>query len=113
MVRNALLALSLSVGLIAPAIAAGPHYRADPSAKPAAAKLAVRDTLWRCGDAGCAATQASASRPAIVCALLVSEVGTLRSFSAGGQPLSAEALAKCNSRAKAAASGEVRTAASE
>ena len=113
MVRNALLAFSLTVGLAAPALALAPHYQAEPTVAPAAAKLALRDTLWRCGEGGCAATQASASRPAIVCSVLASEIGTLRSFTAAGQPLSAEALAKCNARAKAASSNQVQTAASQ
>ncbi len=92
-------ALIPALALIAtPALAAG-HYHAQPAAKPAAAKLVLRDTIWSCGDAGCAAASQSSSRPAIVCAILVKEVGALRSFSAGGQPLTAEQLEKCNARA--------------
>jgi hypothetical protein len=59
----------------------------------------VRDTIWACGDSGCEAADRSNSRPAIVCEVLVKEVGALRSFSAGGQPLTAGQLEKCNARA--------------
>ena len=108
MIRSALVALSLLSA--APAIAAGPQYRAEPVAAPAQAKFALRDTLWNCGDNGCAAT-ASSSRPAIVCAVLAREVGTLKSFSTGGEALSPDQLEKCNARAKAIAPETVRTAA--
>ncbi|HWH18350.1 MAG TPA: hypothetical protein VNT77_08475 [Allosphingosinicella sp.] len=94
MFRTVLLSLTLAT---TPAFA-GPYYTAEPAAKPTQAKLIVRDTIWNCGDAGCSANKSN-SRPAIVCALLVREVGALRSFSAGGQALSAEQLEKCNARA--------------
>ena len=83
----------------AAAPAAASQYRAEPAAKPPQAKLVVRDTLWQCGDDGCASTSKSNSRPAIVCAVLAKEVGALRSFSAAGRALSAEELEKCNVRA--------------
>ena len=95
MFRAAILAFALTS---APALASS-HYQAEPAAKPAQAKFVVKDTLWRCGDAGCAGGQGN-SRPAIVCAALAKEVGVLRSFSAGGTALAAEDLAKCNARAK-------------
>ena len=95
MFRTAILALALTA---TPAVA-GRHYHAQPAAKPEAAKLVLRDTIWSCGDSGCAAATRSNSRPAIVCAVLVKEVGALRSFSAGGRALSAEQLEKCNARA--------------
>ncbi len=92
-------AASLVLALVATPALASSHYHAQPAAKPAAAKLVLRDTIWSCGDAGCAAASQSSSRPAIVCEILVKEVGALRSFSAGGQPLTAEQLEKCNARA--------------
>jgi hypothetical protein len=92
-------ALIPALALVAAPTLAGSHYHAQPAAKRAAAKLVLRDTIWSCGDTGCAAPTRSNSRPAIVCEILVKEVGALRSFSAGGQPLTAEQLEKCNSRA--------------
>ena len=108
MLRSAFLVASLL--LATPALAAGPHFQAEPAATPAETRFALRDTLWRCGDAGCAAAESS-SRPAIVCAVLAREVGQLRSFSVKGEALSPEALEKCNARAKLVTPGTVRTAA--
>ena len=95
MLRPMMLSLVLSSS---PALAGG-HYHAAPIAKPTAEKLVLRDTIWSCGAGGCTAAAKSNSRPTIVCEVLAKEVGTLRSFSAGGQPLSAEQLEKCNARA--------------
>jgi hypothetical protein len=89
----------LSLALVASPAFASSHYHAAPVVKPAAAKIALRDTVWKCGDGGCAAA-ASSSRPNVVCAVLVKKVGSLSSFSVSGQALSAEELEKCNSRAK-------------
>ena len=90
--------LIMSLALVgSPAFAEG-HYRAEPTAKPALTKIVLRDTIWSCGDAGCAAAKSS-SRPAIVCEVLVKEVGALRSFSVAGQPIGPEQLEKCNARA--------------
>ncbi len=110
MIRAALLLSSLL--LATPVLAAGPHFQAEPVAKPAEAQLALRDTLWRCGDVGCGASESS-SRPAIVCAVLAREVGALRSFSVKGEALGAEELEKCNARAKKTEPDLVRTAAAK
>ena len=83
----------------APAFAAAPHYRAEPLAAPAADRLVVRGTAWRCDAAACSAP-AMNSRPALVCASLVRELGALKSFSVAGRPLPADALEKCNARAR-------------
>lgn len=94
MFKTALLAFAL---LSTPVLAA-PAFQADPVAKPASERIVLRDTVWRCGDSGCAAGKSS-SRPQIVCAILAKKVGSLRSFSAEGQALSQEELEKCNARA--------------
>ena len=98
-----LLALLLPIAALAvppsPAAATAPHYRAEPAAPPAAERLVVRDLVWKCGPAGCV-TGKSNSRPATDCAALAREVGALRSFSAGGRPLSGDELEKCNARAR-------------
>ena len=91
--------LILGLALVGTPAVASSHYHAQPAAKPAAAKLVLRDTIWSCGDTGCAAASKSGSRPAIVCEVLVKEVGALRSFTVAGQALSAEQLEKCNARA--------------
>ena len=107
MFRAALIASAL---LSTPALAAPPQFQAQPDFAPAETKFALRDTLWKCGDAGCAAA-AGSSRPAVVCAVLAREVGTLRSFSFKGEELSADELAKCNARAKVLRPEQIRTAA--
>ena len=94
MIRIAILGLALAGS---PALA-NPHYLAEPAVKPATSKLVLRDTVWKCGDAGCAGSKSS-SRPATVCAVLVRQVGSLRSFSANGEALSPQELEKCNARA--------------
>lgn len=90
------LALSLFGGT---AFAGGAQYRAEPAAPPAAARLVVREIVWKCGAGGCVAPQGN-SRPAVDCSALAREVGTLRSFTVGGQPLDSAALGKCNARAR-------------
>ena len=106
MIRAAILAFAF---VATPALAA-PAFQAQPEVAPAATKFALRDTLWKCDDAGCAAAESN-SRPAVVCAVLAKEVGTLRSFAFKGAALSAEELGKCNARAKKVALEQVRTAA--
>jgi hypothetical protein len=105
MFRTAVLALALSA---APAVAA-PHYQADPVAKPASARFAAKEIVWRCDDSGCSAGKGN-SRPALVCAAVARQIGALRSFSAGGRPLAADELAKCNSRARGATGDTVQSA---
>ena len=95
MFKAAILALAF---VATPALSA-PHYHAQPVVSPTATKIVLRDTMWKCSDAGCIGTRSS-SRPAIVCAVLVRAVGTLRSFSEEGRAMSADELEKCNARAK-------------
>ncbi|MBB5686569.1 CC_3452 family protein [Sphingobium boeckii] len=77
----------------------GAYYAAKPIKASADARLVVRDTLWKCSDAGCASALKGNSRPAFVCESLVKEIGALVSFRAGQEEFSAEALAKCNAKA--------------
>ena len=95
MIRYLVLTLS---ALSAPAIANG-HYRAEPAATPALERFVARENVWRCSGEVCTSAR-SASRPAIVCAALVRQVGALRSFSVDGEAFDAEALASCNRRAR-------------
>jgi hypothetical protein len=95
MFKAAILALAF---VATPAFSA-PHYHAQPVVSPAATKIVLRDTMWRCSDTGCVGTRSN-SRPAIVCALLVRSVGIVRSFAEEGRAMGADELEKCNARAK-------------
>jgi hypothetical protein len=99
MVRLATL-LAASLAFVGTAQAQSPTYRAVPATAVAQASVIADGVLWRCGSEGCLATNAT-SRPAIVCAQAVRKVGKLESFSVGTQAFDAEALAKCNAKAKA------------
>lgn len=87
--------ISATAATAAPATGA---YAAKPAAA-AAGRMVIRDTIWQCGDAGCASAMQSKSRAALVCSSLVKEVGALNSFRAGDTEFDADALAKCNARA--------------
>ena len=75
------------------------YYSATPVTAPAKSSVVTRTTVWNCGGGTCVASKAT-SRDAIMCELVVREVGALSSFSAGGNAFDAEALAKCNARAR-------------
>lgn len=75
------------------------YYAATPVSAPAKPSLITRDTVWKCGEGVCVASKAS-SRDAIMCELVAREVGKLQTFTAGGNAFDADALAKCNTRAK-------------
>ena len=97
---SSLLAFLLTFSLFGgTAFAAGAQYRAEPANPPAAARLIVKEIVWKCGAGGCVAPQGN-SRPAVDCSALAREVGTLRSFAVGGQPLDSAALGKCNAKAR-------------
>ena len=91
--------IALALLAAAPAAANEPHFRAQPLAAASEARLVVRDTVFRCGAAGCIAPRGS-SRAEHVCAGLVREVGALAGFSAGGRAFDEAALADCNRRAR-------------
>jgi hypothetical protein len=96
---SSLIAFVFAASLAGGTAFAGTQYRAEPAAPPVAARLVVKDVLWKCGAGGCVAPQGN-SRPAIDCPALAREVGTLRSFTVGGQPLDSAALGKCNAKAR-------------
>jgi len=94
-------AAALTLGVSAPAAAQTPTYRAVPATPIAASdSVIIGETLWACGPEGCTTSKATA-RPAIVCEQAIKKVGKLVSFSAGTKDFDADALAKCNARAKA------------
>jgi hypothetical protein len=76
----------------------GPDYRLT-AAAPVSGTQISGETLWRCGDSGCTAASAT-SRPAIVCAKAARSLGKLESFSFRDSSFDADALAKCNAKAK-------------
>lgn len=94
MLRPLILAFALSA-----APAAAQHYQAQTLVKPGQARIIARDIMWTCGGTACTAPK-NHSRPAIVCSLLVKEVGALASFSVAGRPISVSDLEKCNARAR-------------
>jgi len=75
------------------------YYAATPVTAPAQSSIVTRSTVWRCGDGTCTASKAT-SRDAIMCELLAREIGQLQSFTANGAAFDADALAKCNARAR-------------
>jgi hypothetical protein len=75
-----------------------PDYRLTVEQTVTGNKVA-RDTLWRCADNGCTAAAAN-SRPEVVCAQIVREVGKVSTFSFRGAAFDADALAKCNTKAR-------------
>lgn len=54
--------------------------------------------VWNCNGTSCTAARGT-SRPAIVCARLVREVGPVTAFVANGEALDAAALERCNAAA--------------
>ena len=75
------------------------YYAATPVSAPAKNSLVTRSTVWKCGEGSCVAAKANA-RDNIVCELVAREVGQLSSFRANGADFDAEALAKCNAKAR-------------
>jgi hypothetical protein len=100
---TAFAAISITAGLFgatSPAYAnrGEPDYRVVPVEAVSGTKIAS-DVAWRCTGDACTASNAT-SRPGIVCAKIVREVGKVSSFTYKGEALDAEALAKCNTRAR-------------
>jgi hypothetical protein len=89
----------VAIGAGAEPAAAAPHYVAQPAAQVGSDTLVVRGLVWKCSPGGCTAGKSN-SRPATDCAALARQVGSLTRFSAGGREIPAEALEKCNARAR-------------
>jgi uncharacterized low-complexity protein len=75
------------------------YYTATPATAAAKATFVTRNTVWKCADGICAAPKAP-SQPGIMCELVAKSVGTLSAFTANNTPFDAEALAKCNAKAR-------------
>jgi hypothetical protein len=92
-------AVAALAGGAAPASAAANQYRAELAAPATAQRIILRDVVWSCAGDACAAQQTT-SRPATDCSALAAHLGKLRSFAVSGQALPADALEKCNARAR-------------
>jgi uncharacterized low-complexity protein len=75
------------------------YYSATPTTAPEKASLVTRSTIWKCSEGVCTASKANA-RDGIVCELVAREVGKLTAFRANGAEFDADALAKCNTKAR-------------
>jgi hypothetical protein len=91
--------LLLPLALLAAPAAAAPYYQAQPEVAPAQPRFVARDNVWRCADGACVSDR-TASRPAVVCAGLVRQVGALRSFAVEGRAFDPAELTACNARAR-------------
>ena len=103
-VAAAFVGTALSFGVTAsPAHAAGGSFYEVQLATPlASAKTAVvSDVAWKCDGATCLGSKGT-SRAEIVCARVARKLGEVASFSAKGEALDAEGLAKCNGEKVAA-----------
>ena len=61
----------------------------------------VNDVAWKCDGATCRGSEGS-SRAEVVCARIARKLGEVASFTAKGETLDAEGLAKCNGEKTAA-----------
>ena len=103
-IAAAFVGTALSFGAtVGPAHAAGgSFYEVQLAAPLASAKTAVvSDVAWKCEGATCRGSK-GASRAEIVCARVARKFGEVASFSAKGEALDAEGLAKCNGEKAAA-----------
>lgn len=75
------------------------YYVATPVAAPADDSFVTRTIVWHCSEGTCAAPKGNA-RDAIVCQLIVREVGALASFTADGEAFDADEMERCNARAR-------------
>lgn len=96
--RISIAAAALALAGAVPA-AAGGYYSVRPIGERQKASVVTRDTVWTCGGGVCSARKAP-ERDAVLCGLIVRQVGTIAEFRAGGTAFDADALAECNARAR-------------
>lgn len=98
----ATLALAIAT-LFGSAAAAAPAdvYVATPAAASDKSTFITRSTVWRQQNGAFLAGQAP-ERPAVLCELVVRQIGELSSFTVAGTAYDADKLAKCNAKAKKA-----------
>ncbi len=80
------------------------HYVAVPVAAPAKSTLVTNSTPWALQGNAYVAARAP-ERDAVLCDLVARKAGALASFTVAGRAYDAEALAKCNARAKGGSGG--------
>ena len=93
---GSVMALSPTAGI---AQVPGGYYTATPVAQPTKTSFITSNLMWKWRDTAFTANKTN-SRDGIVCQMIVQRAGALSAFTAGGQAFDAEALAKCNARAK-------------
>lgn len=94
-----LIAATLLVGAEAQAQPrSGAFYSATLAAPADAPRTIAGGVVWNCAGTDCSAPRGT-SRPTIMCARLVREVGPVSSFTANGETLDAAALERCNAAA--------------
>ena len=102
MLRTVLSAIIASAATLAAAgVSAQPatgYYVATPVAAPAKARFITRATPWQLQDGTYVAARAP-ERDAILCQLVVRDIGALSAFSARGKAFDAAQLEKCNGKA--------------
>jgi len=89
---------SLFVGASAIAQPRAGFYNATLSAAAAENHAVAGGVIWSCEGADCSAPRGT-SRPGVMCARLVRELGPVANFSANGEALDAAALERCNASA--------------
>lgn len=97
-------AIAITLTLLAGASAnaqprtSGPFYSATMTTAPTQTRAVAGSLVWNCAGTTCSAPRGT-SRPQIICARLVREVGPVTAFTANGQPMSASDLERCNASA--------------
>ncbi|MCU6455947.1 hypothetical protein LPN01_17860 [Sphingomonas sp. A2-49] len=95
------LAAAILTGGAATAAPGADVYAAVPAAPTAKTNFITRSTAWRLQNGTFVAGQAP-ERPAVLCELVVRQVGALTSFTVAGKAYDADQLARCNAKAKKA-----------
>ena len=98
-VAAALAASATLLGATAGHAQSANYYTATPVAKPTKTSFVTRDTVWKWRDSAFVARQGS-DRDSIMCSLVAQRAGKLSAFTVGGAALAADALEKCNAKAK-------------
>lgn len=94
-----LIATSLLSGAAADAQPrSGGFYTATLAAPTEATRAIAGGVVWNCAGTDCTAPRGT-SRPGVMCARLVREVGAVSAFVANGEALDAAALERCNASA--------------
>lgn len=78
----------------------GSYYNATLTTAAHAPRTVAGALIWNCSGTACTAPRGT-SRPAVVCARLVRELGPVSAFSADGRALEGADLERCNAAAGA------------